>query len=81
MSVQQTVPQAEDIDLGALGRAVWRAKGWILGLPRFVGVATFVGLSMVRAALHVRSAHPDRERRFSLHPRGHGQGATPSART
>ena len=27
MSVQQTVPQAEDIDLGTLGRAVWRAKG------------------------------------------------------
>ena len=48
MSVQQTVPQAEDIDLGSLGRAVWRAKGWIFGLAGLVGVTTFVVLSMVR---------------------------------
>jgi uncharacterized protein involved in exopolysaccharide biosynthesis len=48
MSVQQTVPQAEDIDLGTLGRAVWRAKGWIFGLAALVGVATFVILSTMR---------------------------------
>ena len=43
-----TVPQAEDIDVGALGRALWRAKAWIIGLAALAGLVTFVGLSMVR---------------------------------
>ena len=38
----------EDIDLQTLGRALWRAKGWILGLAIGAGLATFIGLSMVR---------------------------------
>lgn len=41
-------PDAEDIDLQTLGRALWRAKGWILGLAIAAGFATFIGLSMVR---------------------------------
>lgn len=41
-------PVAEDIDLQTLGRALWRAKGWILGLAIGAGLATFIGLSMVR---------------------------------
>ncbi|MEX1061394.1 MAG: exopolysaccharide transport family protein [Methyloceanibacter sp.] len=41
-------PDAEDIDLQTLGRALWRAKGWILGLAIGAGLATFIGLSMVR---------------------------------
>jgi uncharacterized protein involved in exopolysaccharide biosynthesis len=40
---------AEDIDLRALGRALWRAKKWILGLAAIVGIVTFIGLSLVRA--------------------------------
>ena len=41
-------PAAEDIDLQTLGRALWRAKGWILGLAIGAGLITFIGLSMVR---------------------------------
>ena len=39
---------ADDIDLATLGGALWRAKGWILGLALLAGLVTFVGLSMVR---------------------------------
>jgi len=38
----------EDIDVAALGRALWRAKTWIISLAILAGLATFVGLSMVR---------------------------------
>jgi uncharacterized protein involved in exopolysaccharide biosynthesis len=38
----------EDIDVRALGRALWRAKTWVLGLTILAGIATFVGLTMVR---------------------------------
>ncbi|MEZ5873702.1 MAG: Wzz/FepE/Etk N-terminal domain-containing protein [Hyphomicrobiales bacterium] len=31
-----------------LGAALWRAKGWILGLVLLAGAVTFIGLSMVR---------------------------------
>ena len=41
-------PAAEDIDLQTVGRALWRAKGWILGLAIAAGLATFIGLLMVR---------------------------------
>jgi len=41
-------PVAEDVDLPTLGRALWRAKGWVLGLAIGAGVVTFIGLSMVR---------------------------------
>jgi uncharacterized protein involved in exopolysaccharide biosynthesis len=40
-------PEADDIDLQTLGRAVWRAKGWIFGIAIAAGLATFIGLSMV----------------------------------
>ncbi len=39
---------ADDVDLAALGAALWRAKGWIFGLALGAGVVTFLGLSMVR---------------------------------
>ncbi|MGC2408520.1 MAG: Wzz/FepE/Etk N-terminal domain-containing protein [Methyloceanibacter sp.] len=48
MLSQQGLPLAEDVDLGALGRALWRAKTWIVGLAAGAGIMTFVGLSMVR---------------------------------
>jgi uncharacterized protein involved in exopolysaccharide biosynthesis/Mrp family chromosome partitioning ATPase len=38
----------EDIDVAALGRALWRAKTWIISLSILAGLVTFVGLSMVR---------------------------------
>lgn len=38
----------EDIDVATLGRALWRAKGWILGLAIGAGVITFIALSMMR---------------------------------
>ena len=38
----------EDIDVAALGRALWRAKGWILALAIGAGVITFIALSMMR---------------------------------
>ena len=41
-------PVAEDIDLQTLGRALWRAKGWIVGLAVGAGVITFIALSMMR---------------------------------
>jgi uncharacterized protein involved in exopolysaccharide biosynthesis len=41
-------PDADDIGMQALGRAVWRAKGWIFGLAIAAGLATFIGLSMAR---------------------------------
>ena len=44
----QDPPVAEDIDIQALGRALWRAKGWILGLAIGAGIATFIVLSMMR---------------------------------
>jgi tyrosine-protein kinase Etk/Wzc len=39
---------ADDIDLATLGAALWRAKGWILGLAIGAGLVTFIGLSMMR---------------------------------
>ena len=44
----QNPPVTEDIDIQALGRALWRAKGWILGLAIGAGVVTFIVLSMMR---------------------------------
>ena len=44
----QDPPATEDIDIRALGRAVWRAKGWILGLAVGAGALTFIVLSMLR---------------------------------
>ncbi|MGH6734455.1 MAG: GumC family protein, partial [Methyloceanibacter sp.] len=41
-------PAGDDVDLASLGLALWRAKGWILGLVLLAGVGTFIGLSMVR---------------------------------
>lgn len=41
-------PADDDIDLATLGSALWRAKGWILGLAILAGLVTFVGLSMMR---------------------------------
>ncbi|MEG6509574.1 exopolysaccharide transport family protein [Methyloligella sp. 2.7D] len=38
----------DDIDLVTLGRAIWRAKGWIVGISLAVGFLTFVSLSMMR---------------------------------
>jgi uncharacterized protein involved in exopolysaccharide biosynthesis/Mrp family chromosome partitioning ATPase len=38
----------EDIDVAALGRALWRAKAWIVSLSILAGLVTFVGLSMMR---------------------------------
>ena len=45
----------EDVDLPTLGRALWHAKGWIVGLALGAGLVTFVALSMdrpVAAASH-----------------------------
>lgn len=38
----------DDVDLPTLGRALWQAKGWIVGLALGAGLVTFVALSMVR---------------------------------
>ena len=44
----QDPPAAEGIDIRALGRAVWRAKAWILGLAVGAGALTFIVLSLLR---------------------------------
>jgi uncharacterized protein involved in exopolysaccharide biosynthesis len=41
-------PVAENIELPTLGRALWRAKGWIFGLAIGAGVLTFIVLSVMR---------------------------------
>ncbi|HZP08923.1 Wzz/FepE/Etk N-terminal domain-containing protein [Methyloceanibacter sp.] len=38
----------DDVDLPTLGRALWNAKGWILGLALGAGAITFAVLSMMR---------------------------------
>ncbi len=38
----------DDVDLPTLGRALWKAKGWIVGLALGAGLVTFVALSMMR---------------------------------
>ncbi|MFZ2019010.1 MAG: Wzz/FepE/Etk N-terminal domain-containing protein [Methyloceanibacter sp.] len=38
----------EDVDIPTLGRALWHAKGWIVGLALGAGLVTFVALSMMR---------------------------------
>ncbi|HET9273150.1 MAG TPA: Wzz/FepE/Etk N-terminal domain-containing protein, partial [Methyloceanibacter sp.] len=48
MTTSQDSSRAEDIDLQTLGRAIWRAKGWILTLAIGAGVLTYVVLSMMR---------------------------------
>src|SRR5680860_530897 len=48
MSKSRRSAAADDIDLATLGAALWRAKGWILGLALGAGVVTFIGLSMMR---------------------------------
>ena len=45
---RKAMQTADDIDLATLGAALWRAKGWILGLALLAGAVTFIGLSMVR---------------------------------
>ncbi len=45
---QPVYPEAQDIDLAGLGRALWRAKGWVLAVAIGCGVLTFIGLSMLR---------------------------------
>ena len=45
---QPVYPDAQDIDLAGLGRALWRAKAWVLGIAIGCGVVTFIGLSMMR---------------------------------
>lgn len=41
-------PPQDDVDLPTLGRALWNAKGWILGLALGAGAITFAILSMMR---------------------------------
>lgn len=48
MSTSHESSHAEDIDLQTLGRAVWRAKGWILSLAIGAAILTYVVLSMMR---------------------------------
>ncbi len=48
MSRKRVAPLPEDVDLPMLGRALWRAKSWILGLALGAGAITFIGLSMAR---------------------------------
>ncbi len=48
MSRKRVAPLPEDVDLPMLGRALWRAKRWILGLALGAGAITFIGLSMAR---------------------------------
>src|SRR5665811_1456584 len=48
MSKSRRSAVPDDIDLAALGAALWRAKGWILGLALGAGIVTFIGLSMMR---------------------------------
>jgi uncharacterized protein involved in exopolysaccharide biosynthesis/Mrp family chromosome partitioning ATPase len=38
----------DDVDLPTLGRALWKAKGWIVGLALGAGAITFIALSMMR---------------------------------
>ena len=45
---RQSRPESPDIDLPTLGRALWRAKGAILGLAIGAGAITFILLSMMR---------------------------------
>jgi uncharacterized protein involved in exopolysaccharide biosynthesis len=45
---RKAMQTADDIDLATLGSALWRARGWILGLTLLAGAVTFIGLSMVR---------------------------------
>ena len=45
---RQSRPESPDIDLPTLGRALWRAKGTILGLAIGAGTITFILLSMMR---------------------------------
>ena len=42
------MPPADDIDLGSLGSALWRAKGRIIALSLIAGAITFIALSMMR---------------------------------
>jgi uncharacterized protein involved in exopolysaccharide biosynthesis/Mrp family chromosome partitioning ATPase len=48
MQSQHAVLPMEDVDLRSLGRALWRAKGWIVSLALGAGVVTLIGLSAVR---------------------------------
>jgi uncharacterized protein involved in exopolysaccharide biosynthesis len=41
-------PTTEDIDVQALRRALWRAKGGIIALAITAGLVTFIGLSVMR---------------------------------
>jgi len=38
----------DDVDLATLGAALWRAKGWVVGLALGAGALTFIALSMMR---------------------------------
>lgn len=48
MTNSSSVPPADDIDLGSLGSALWRAKGRIIALSLLAGAITFIALSMMR---------------------------------
>lgn len=52
MLSEQALPLAEDVDLGTLGRALWRAKTWIVGLAAGAGIVTFSELSATLLPSH-----------------------------
>ena len=68
----------DELDLGALGRALWRRKRLIIGLTLLAAAIAFVAVNLRDAALQVGSAGADRDPRKHL-PAAGGGDAPPSA--
>ncbi|HXG79178.1 MAG TPA: exopolysaccharide transport family protein [Methyloceanibacter sp.] len=73
-------PVAEDIDLQTLGRALWRAKGWIVSLALGAGVITFIVLSTMRP-LYTSEARILLQNDESVFTRPAGEPSRDGART
>src|SRR5680860_441475 len=80
MSKSRRSATADDIDLATLGAALWRAKGWILGLALGGRNRHLYRAVDDAAALYLRSAHSGAERGIGLHPADLGARARHGAR-
>ncbi|XSG82519.1 MAG: exopolysaccharide transport family protein [Methyloligella sp. ZOD6] len=78
MQSDQPYSRSDDIDLVTLGRAIWRAKGWLIGLALAAGFITFVALSMMRP-VYTSEARILVENEESIYRRPTGDQSVPSA--
>ncbi|MFD0987318.1 exopolysaccharide transport family protein [Methyloligella solikamskensis] len=80
MHSEPSLSRSDDIDLVTLGRAVWRAKWWVICLSLLAGVITFFALSMMRP-VYTSEARILIENEESTYRRPTGDQSAPASST